>query len=134
MDAQDFFDQVVQPNYADAIGHPDDFGLVWNAIVCMNTVAEFVALHQLGYPENLTRSDLAKKAKQIRDSNPPLDALKFEVETLKHVRKLTDAKNNDHAVTASSTGHSLSDPASWRPLGDLLRRAFETFKTFPELR
>jgi hypothetical protein len=43
----------------------------------MNTVAEFVALEQLGYPPRLTRSDLETKANEIRKANPPLCDLKY---------------------------------------------------------
>ena len=110
------------------------FDFVCNAITCMNTVAEFVALAQLGYSQHLTRSDLAMKADEIRKANPPLEDLKYWVETLKHVRKLTDAKTSGHEITASSTSVSLSDPSSWRHLTDLIEAAFAKMKTFKELK
>lgn len=48
MNAKEFFDEVVVPNYSDARQTPNNFRFVSNAISCMNTVAEFVALEQLG--------------------------------------------------------------------------------------
>jgi hypothetical protein len=48
MDAKQYFDTVVVPNYWDASQHPNNFRLVSNSITCMNTVAEFVALERLG--------------------------------------------------------------------------------------
>src|SRR5712664_4080226 len=133
MDAKEYFNTVVVPNYRDACQHPNDFRLVSNAITCMNTVAEFVALEQLGYPLHLPRSTLETKANAIRKANPPLCDLKYWVETLKHVRKLTNAKTSSHEVTASSTSISLSDPSSWQHLNDLIETAFAQLKTFKEL-
>jgi hypothetical protein len=133
MDAKQFFDEVVVPNYCDAHQSPSNFRFVSNAITCMNTVAEFVALEQLGYPPTLKRSDLDKKANEIRKANPPLCDLQFWVETLKHVRKLTDAKSSNHQVTASSTSVELSNPSSWQHLIDLIEKAFAKMKTFNEL-
>jgi hypothetical protein len=134
MDAKEFFDLVVVPNYLDAHQHPDNLRFVCNAITCMNTVAEFVALERLGYPDQLKRESLQNKANEIREGNPPLDDLKFWVETLKHVRKLTNAKDSDHSITASSTAITVSEPSSWLHLVDVLDKAFATIKTFPEFR
>ena len=67
-----------------------DLRALWNAVLSMNTLAEFVALHRLGYPL-LTRKELDEKAKTIREEVTILETLKQCAETLKHVRKL----NND---------------------------------------
>ena len=134
MNAKEFFDEVVALNYSDAHRNPSNFRFVSNAITCMNTVAEFVALEQLGYPPTLKRSALQMKADEIRKANPPLCDLKYWVETLKHVRKLTNAKGSSHQVTASSTAVSPSDPATWHHLSDLMEGAFEKMKTFKELK
>ena len=49
MNAVDFFEDVVKRNYKQFVDDPDDLRLLWNAVVSMNTVAEYVALHRLGY-------------------------------------------------------------------------------------
>ncbi|MGZ4883047.1 MAG: hypothetical protein ACXV2A_04050 [Halobacteriota archaeon] len=134
MNAKEFFDEVVAPNYLDAHQHPNNFKLVCNAITCMNTVAEFVALERLGYPTVLTRSDLETKANEIRKNNPPLCDLKYWVDTLKHVRKLTNAKTDTHEVTRSSTSILVSDPSSWQHLNDLIEEAHVKMATFKELK
>jgi hypothetical protein len=133
MNAKQYFDTVVVPNYLDARQDPNNFRLVSNAITCMNTIAEFVALEQLGYPFQLTRSSIEMKANEIRKANPPLCDLKYWVETLKHVRKLTNTKTSSHDVTHSSTSISLSAPSSWQHLNDLTEKAFVKMKTFKEL-
>ena len=51
MDASEFFNTVVKRNYQEFTGSSDDFRLLWNAIVSMNTVAEHVALEQLQYAQ-----------------------------------------------------------------------------------
>ena len=134
MDAKQFFNEVVAPNYSDAHQDPGNFRFVSNAITCMNTVAEFIALERLGYPPQLERSDLETAANKIRKANPPLCELKYWVETLKHVRKLTNAKGSSHQVTASSTSVSPSNPSTWQHLSDLMERAFTKMKTFKELK
>jgi hypothetical protein len=52
MDASEFFNTVVKRNYEEwtgFTGNQDDFRLLWNAIVSMNTVPEYLALDELGY-------------------------------------------------------------------------------------
>ena len=39
MDARDYFEQIVKPNYYEAKDNPNDLRSVWNAILTMNTVA-----------------------------------------------------------------------------------------------
>src|SRR5215471_14712023 len=88
MDAKEFFDRIVTPNYRDAVNNPRDLRLTYNAVITMNTAAEFLALHQLGYPEKLTAEALDKKANAIRDQHELLKQLKYHAEKMKHVRKL----------------------------------------------
>jgi hypothetical protein len=83
MDASEFFNTVVKRNYEEWIGftgNQDDFRLLWNAIVSMNTVPEYLALDQLGYAQVL-RELLDGTAKQIRDKDQSLIDLKFCAET-----------------------------------------------------
>ena len=42
---------VVKPNYDEFVRSPNDTRLLWNALVSMNTVAEYLALERLGYPQ-----------------------------------------------------------------------------------
>jgi len=46
MDASEFFNTVVKPNYDD-FTKMDDYRSLWNAIVSMNTVPEYMAFEQL---------------------------------------------------------------------------------------
>jgi hypothetical protein len=134
MDVAEFFSTVVKPNYEMAAANPSDFRLLWNAIVTMNTMAEFVALHRHDYAA-ISRSDLAAMATSIRDSS--LEDLKFCAETLKHVRKI-DGGGSSFRTVATSTGISPLNPGSWSVDGldliDVLQTAFRTLSTFPELK
>jgi hypothetical protein len=42
MDASEFFQIVAEPNYEQLIGDPSDLRSLWNAVVSMNTIAEFL--------------------------------------------------------------------------------------------
>jgi hypothetical protein len=86
MDAAEFFRTVVKPNYEQFVQNPTDLRLLWNAIVSMNTVAEFLALHRLGYSP-VYREEHNAEAKKLRDLSADLTKLKHDAETLKHVRK-----------------------------------------------
>jgi hypothetical protein len=137
MDAPEFFREVVKPNYEESVKNPHSFKLLWNALVSMNTVAEFVALARLEY--SLTSAkELMQSANVLRDQS--LADLKFCVETLKHVRKIADKPKSDPKFTtiASSTGLSSHDQATWRigpyELREVLQRAFDTLITFPEFK
>ena len=46
MDARDFFHEVVKPNYDEFFRSPNDIRLLWNVLVSMNTLPEFLALQQ----------------------------------------------------------------------------------------
>jgi hypothetical protein len=84
MDAREFFNTVVKRNYQEFTLNPDDFRSLWNAIVSMNTVAEYLALEQLQYAQ-VPREKLDTTAKQIRDKDQSLIDLKSCAEALKHV-------------------------------------------------
>jgi hypothetical protein len=43
MDAAEFFNTVVKRNYEEFTNNPNDFRSLWNAIVSMNTVPEYIA-------------------------------------------------------------------------------------------
>src|SRR5215472_12246726 len=63
MDAYEFFHEIVAPNCEEALRPPYRLRLAWNAIVSLNTVPEFVALHRLGYRVNVDRDLLTAKAR-----------------------------------------------------------------------
>ena len=44
MDAADFFHDLVKPNYEELRRDQNRLRRLWNAVVSMNTVAEYVAL------------------------------------------------------------------------------------------
>jgi hypothetical protein len=136
MDAREFFREVVKPNYEESLKNPHSYRLLWNALVSMNTVAEFVALERLEYSPT-SRKELMQSANVLRDQS--LADLKFCVETLKHIRKIEDKPKSNQKFTTveTSTGILSHDPATWRvgsyELRDVLRRAFNTLIAFPEL-
>jgi hypothetical protein len=132
MDASEFFNTVVKRNYQEFFIQKDDYRLLWNAIISMNTVAEYVAIEQHQYAQ-VPREVLDGTAKQIR--NKDLDDLKFCAEALKHVRKTTSSdKQGAFTITATSTGVSANDRTTWEigphDLVDVAQRAF----TMPALR
>jgi len=139
MDATEFFQNIIKPNYEDSAGAPDDLRLLLNAIISMNTVAEFVALDRLDYAK-ISEKELGKQANEIRRQFPSLEDLKFCAETLKHVRKLHGTMTSDYSVTPSSTSISPSEPSTWiietaqkrYCLKAIADEAFRTIKTFPE--
>ena len=49
MDAGEFFQNVARRNYFEFFERGDDIRLLWNAVVSMNSVAEYLALHQQNY-------------------------------------------------------------------------------------
>ena len=136
MDAAEFFRDVVKPNYQESVNNPHSFRSLWNTLVSMNTVAEFVALERIEYAA-VSRNKLMESANVLRDQS--LADLKFCVEALKHVRKIEDNKKLDEKFTilATSTGISPHDQTTWEigpyKLTELRQRAFATLTTFPEL-
>jgi hypothetical protein len=125
MDSREFFQDVAARNYHEFFGRPDDIRLLWNAVVSMNSVAEYLALDQLGYPE-FSRKDLGLAAQKIREQYALLD-LKFCADTFKHVRKIKDRGAGTFELTASSTGIT-SDRTTWMinqfDVVDVLQKAF----------
>jgi len=146
MDASEFFNSVVKRNYQEFTGRSDDFRLLWNTIVSMNTVAEHVALEQLQYAQ-VPRDQLASTANRIRNQDQSLIDLKVCAEALKHVRKIPPKQKQgsvtlnvtatSNPVTLSSTGVSSMARATWtidsHDLVDVAQRAFKTLSALPEL-
>jgi chemotaxis regulatin CheY-phosphate phosphatase CheZ len=139
MDAPDFFRDVVKPNYDRFLDDQNQLRRLWNAVVSMNTVAEYVALDRLRYKQ-VAREQLDQKAKEIRRDNQVLLELKDCAETLKHVRKLAGKVGTEVTSVPSSTGILSNQPTTWvidyqlrqYVLSDVLRRAFYTLSTFSE--
>jgi len=147
MDASEFFDTVVKRNYEEFTRKPDDFSALWNVIISMHTVAEYLALEQLAYAANVSREALGQTANQIRDKDQSLIDLKFCAETLKHVRKIPSApKQKSNTVTLSSTKPNITvssttvssiDRATWtidrHDLVDVAQRAFKALSALVKL-
>jgi hypothetical protein len=139
MKAAEFFRDIVEANYNEARANPNDLRLLINAILSMNTIAEFVALDRIDYT-SVDRKQLNEKANDIRNASPALKNLKICAETLKHVRKLPQKSNDDFSLIPSSTGLSSYQPSTWvikspqmdYDLRGVLDNAFETIKQFPE--
>ena len=64
MDAREYFNYVVVPRYNEFVQSPNDFRLLENTLYSMDTVAERLGLHQLGYAQ-VSREALYRKAKEI---------------------------------------------------------------------
>jgi hypothetical protein len=137
MDAAEFFRDIVKPNHDEFTNNTGDLRLLWNAIVSMNTVVEYVALDRLGYGQVscVTRGNEARK---IRVNSPILLELKYCAETFKHVRKIRIKKRGGGLSTiATPTGVSSEDQTTWRIAShdpvQLLVQAFAALSAFPEL-
>jgi len=136
MDAREFFHNVVMPNYTEFVRSPTDIRLLWNALVSMNTVAEYLALERLGYPQIGPRV-IYLEAQRIRRLSG-LAELKYCAETFKHVRKIRDRGSSEFTTIATSTGVSPDDQATWnvdgKDLVKVVHTAFATLKEIPELK
>jgi hypothetical protein len=64
MDAREYFNYVVLPKYNEFVQSPNDFRLLESALYSMDTVAERLGLHQLGYAQ-VSRETLYEEAKKI---------------------------------------------------------------------
>jgi hypothetical protein len=142
MNAIKVFESVVKRNYEQFVDDPDDLRLLWNAVVSMNTVAEYVALDRLGYAQ-VARKHLDRKAKEVRDKSPILLHLKVCAETLKHVRKLRRNVSTAALTTIPSASSLLANqPSTWviqyqskrYVLSDILSQAFAAVSVFPEFK
>jgi hypothetical protein len=134
MDAQQYFQRIVVPDYADFQQSPNDIRLLFNALVSMNTVPEFLALHRLGYALNISREKLDEEAEAIR-VDLCLTALQFCANMFKHVRRVPRRSSE---FIASSTDISSDDQGTWTVLGDdlveVVHKAFAAFNSLPELK
>ena len=134
MDARNYFEQIVAPNYYDAKNNSNDLRSLWNALLTMNSVAKFVALQRLNY-SGVDRDTRIKRSSDIRQTYPCLGDLQHCADAMKHVRKQT------RDITATSTNILPTDPLTWQidingrqlNLFALLDQAFETIRNFPEL-
>jgi hypothetical protein len=135
MDTSEFFDTVIKRNYDEFTKNPDDFRSLWNAIISMNTVPEYMALDRHGYAQ-VSRDELAHTANQIRKQDHSLIDLKFCAEALKHVRKISPKdKQGSFTVTVSSTIVSPIDRATWTiDSYDLVNVAQRAFRALSALR
>ena len=134
MDARELFQEVVSPNYREFIERPNDIRLLWNALVSMNSVAEYLAIERLKYVST-SRQVIMYVAGNVREQYD-LEDLGLCADTLKHLRK-TSGSRAKFGITATSTGVS-SDPATWEindlKFVDVLRRAFAKLNDIPELK
>lgn len=103
MDAREFFQNVVTPNYAEFLRSPNNIRLLWNIVVSINSVPEFLALHRLKYSLDLPREALDLEAEKIRNELDGFVELQFCANTLKHVRKIRRS-GTKFTLEASSTG------------------------------
>jgi hypothetical protein len=137
MDAAEFFRDIVKSNHDEFTNNTGDLRLLWNAIVSMNTVVEYVALDQLGYGQ-VSCATFGNEARKIRVNSPILLGLKYCAETFKHVRKIKDQKGGGFSTIATSTGVSSEDQTTRRfashDPGQLLVQAFAALSAFPELK
>ena len=129
MDAREYFQRIVVPDYAHFQQSPNDIRLLFNALVSMNTVPEFLALHRLGYALDISREKLDEEAETIR-VDLRLTALQFCANMFKHVRRIPRRSSSE--FTASSTAVSPDDQGTWTVLGDdlveVVHKAFATLK------
>jgi hypothetical protein len=139
MTASEFFKYIAERNYEQLTLNPGDLRSLWNAVISMNTVPEYVALERLEYRE-VARSELDKTAGDVRLNDSCLLDLKFCAEAFKHVRNIKDHRGRATAftTTATSTGVVADDQNTWTigshdPL-KVLREAYETLKGFVELK
>jgi hypothetical protein len=136
MDSRDFFQDVAARNYYEFFQRHDDKRLLWNAVVSMNSVAEWLALDRLGYPP-ISRKDLELEAQKIREQYS-LSDLKVCAETFKHVRKIKDQRGGAVFTSIASSTGVTSDKATWTINGldvvDVLQKAFANLDRMPQLR
>jgi hypothetical protein len=133
MDAREYFQLIVRPNYYEFYGGQNNIRLLWNAIVSMNTVPEFLVLDRLGYRLDILREEIERKAQEIREKLGLVE-LQYCANTLKHVRKINRGQST---ATASSTSVEPIDQATWvldgHDLVKVAHDAFATLKEIPEL-
>jgi hypothetical protein len=135
MDAREFFQKIVIPNYNEFVQSPHDVRLLWNAIVSMNTVPEFLAYHRRGYPAHISRNEVFREAETIRADLNGLVQLQICADAFKHVRKNLKGQQG---LQATSTGILPDDQATWTIAGydpaQVLHDAFAALKELSELK
>lgn len=139
MNTFDFFYTVVRYNYDEFRARQYDYRLLWNALMAMNTVPEYIVLEKENFRDDMSRDELYEKANKVREADEILTVLRKCVETMRYGGKV-DGKQK--AVQASSppegdaaetsTGNEMLDDAIWRllerdreyDLADLAHKAF----------
>jgi hypothetical protein len=135
MDANEFFNRIVRPNYDAVDRNRDEFRSVWNAAVSLNTIAEYLALHRSRYVA-MTEVELNKAANTIRNDIPQLGKLNNEVIALKHVRSLRGVKKQDLSISSilSSTAYLPDEPVTWEKLKQTTEDAFAIVSQLDEFK
>ena len=138
MDAREFFSAVAAWNYRVFRHGSNSMANLWNAVVALNSVPEWIALARLNYAD-VPRSELDRMANDIRSKHSELSDLLLCANTLKHVR----SHKKETRIT-SSTGWEPDDSTSWTicdtPSGRTLdvvtvcERAHSTLSSYPELK
>jgi len=124
MDAQEFFQNIVQRSYYEYCQNPNDIRLLWNAIVSMNTVPDHIALDRLGYVLEVNREEFDAEVQEVR-KELDLTELQYCANTLKHVRRIP---RGQFTATASSTSVDPIDQDTWVLDGhDLVQVAHDSF-------
>jgi len=126
MDARERFQKIVVPNYNEFVGNPNDFRLLDNLITSMNPMAEYLGLHRLDYPPDVSRNERRREAQGIRDDNCLKD-VQTCADVIKHVR--IELKRDGVTSTLSSTGIDTANPKTWKVGGlDFVEVAHNSFK------
>ncbi len=137
MDAREYFNYVAMRKYNEFVQSSNDFRLLESALFSMETVAERLGLHQLGYAQ-VSREELYQKAKEIRGQSISLENLHSCSNALKHSRSIRNHCGGKFTTVATSTGIDPNDPTTWKIGGhDLVQVAhvgFATLNSFPELK
>src|SRR5262249_39930203 len=99
MDAREYFQRIVMPDYAHFQQSPNDIRLLFNALVSMNTVPKFLVLHRLGYALDISREKLDEEVETIH-VDLRLTALQFCANMFKHVRRITVASSRSSTAVS----------------------------------
>jgi hypothetical protein len=113
MDAREYFNYVAMTKYNEFVQSPNDFRLLESAIFSMDTVAERLGLHQVGYAQ-VSREVLYEEAKKIPGQSTSLENLHSCSNALKHVRSIRDHSGGKFTTIATSTGIDPNDPTTWK--------------------
>ena len=135
MDAREFFHNIVVPNYNEFVQKPNDVRLLWNTIVSMNTVPEFLVYHRRKYPAHIPRNELFREAETVRAGLNGFVQLQICADAFKHVRKNLKGQEG---LQATSTGLLPDDQATWIVAGynpvKILHETFAALKEVAELK